>query len=143
MQSVDVFLDIARFADFRWKLADVNETQGVCHVFHIIFGIFKAIYNCAKFHHRRICVTDFKEWGKGGGWYFWPLPFVSSPRKTHPEDIFFEIFYTDFLKLFRNWIEQIMKRMGEWFNKSHLEMGMYQLKQWTWKISIFMCHWII
>ena len=32
------FLDIAKFADFRRKIADVNRTQGVCHVIHIFFG---------------------------------------------------------------------------------------------------------
>ena len=31
MQSISVFLDIAKFADF-------SRTQRVCHVIHIIFG---------------------------------------------------------------------------------------------------------
>ena len=35
MQSLSVFLDIAKFADFRWKNTDVSRTQGVCHVIHI------------------------------------------------------------------------------------------------------------
>ena len=40
MQSITVFLDIAKFVDFRWKNADVKRTQGVCHVIHahIFFG---------------------------------------------------------------------------------------------------------
>ena len=29
---------IAKFADFRWKNADVSRTQRVCHVIHIFFG---------------------------------------------------------------------------------------------------------
>ena len=35
-------------------------------------------YNCAKFHHCRICVTDFREGGP-----FWSLPSASSPEKAH------------------------------------------------------------
>ena len=38
MQSISVFLDIAKFADFRSKHADISRTQGVCHVIHIFFG---------------------------------------------------------------------------------------------------------
>ena len=38
MQSVSVFLDIAKFADFLWKNADFSRIQGVCHVIHIFFG---------------------------------------------------------------------------------------------------------
>ena len=33
-----VFLDIEKFADFRWKNADVSRAQGMCHVIHILFG---------------------------------------------------------------------------------------------------------
>ena len=40
MQSLSVFLDIAKFADFWWKNADVSRTQGVHHVIHIFFWIF-------------------------------------------------------------------------------------------------------
>ena len=38
MQSISVFLDMTKFTDFRLKNADVNRTQGVCHVIHIFFG---------------------------------------------------------------------------------------------------------
>ena len=38
MQSTSVFLDIAKFAEFRWKNADVMGTQGVRHVIHMFFG---------------------------------------------------------------------------------------------------------
>ena len=61
MQSISP--DLAKFADFRWKNTDVSKTQGVCHVIYIFFG---------KFHHCRICVTDFKE-GKGA---FWPPSWI-------------------------------------------------------------------
>ena len=36
--ALSVFLDIAKFANFRWKIADVSRTQGVCHVTHTFFG---------------------------------------------------------------------------------------------------------
>ena len=32
MQSVSVFLDKAKFADFSWKNADIRRTQEMCHV---------------------------------------------------------------------------------------------------------------
>ena len=38
MQSVSVFLDIAKFADFQRKNANVSRPQGVCHAIHIFFG---------------------------------------------------------------------------------------------------------
>ena len=34
MQSISVFLDIAKFVYFRRKDADVSRTQWVCHVIH-------------------------------------------------------------------------------------------------------------
>ena len=33
---LSVFIDIAKFADFRLKNADVNRTQRVYHVIHIV-----------------------------------------------------------------------------------------------------------
>ena len=38
MQSISVFLDIAKFANFWWENADVNRIQVACHVIRIIFG---------------------------------------------------------------------------------------------------------
>ena len=38
MQSISVFIDIAKFAGFQWKNADVRRTQGLSHVIHILFG---------------------------------------------------------------------------------------------------------
>ena len=38
MQSISVFLGIAKFADFWWKNADVIRTQVVCHVIYIFSG---------------------------------------------------------------------------------------------------------
>ena len=48
MQSVSVFI-----------YSDVSRTQWVCRVIHIFFG--SPLDNCAKFHHCRICATDFRE----------------------------------------------------------------------------------
>ena len=40
MQSVSVFPDIAKFADFRGKNANVRETERVCHAIHIFLGSY-------------------------------------------------------------------------------------------------------
>ena len=40
MQSISVFLDIGKFADFRRKNGDVSITQGVSHVIYIFFGSY-------------------------------------------------------------------------------------------------------
>ena len=40
MQSISVFPDIEKLADFRWKNADISRTEGLCHVIHIVFGSF-------------------------------------------------------------------------------------------------------
>ena len=38
MQSISVFPDIRKFADFRRKNANVSRTQGVCHMIYRFFG---------------------------------------------------------------------------------------------------------
>ena len=37
MESISVFLDIAKFADFWLKNANVSGTQGVCHGIYVVF----------------------------------------------------------------------------------------------------------
>ena len=37
MESTSVFLDVAKFTDFRWKNVDVSRTPGVRQVIHITF----------------------------------------------------------------------------------------------------------
>ena len=37
MESIPVFPDILKTADFRWKNADVSRTQGVCHVIYVLY----------------------------------------------------------------------------------------------------------
>ena len=39
MQSISLFLDIVKFADFQSKNADDSKTQGVCHVIHVFFNL--------------------------------------------------------------------------------------------------------
>ena len=38
MESISVFLDITKVANFRRKNADASKTQRVGHVIHIFFG---------------------------------------------------------------------------------------------------------
>ena len=38
MQSISVFLDITKFADFQGKNADLSRSQGMCHMIYIFFG---------------------------------------------------------------------------------------------------------
>ena len=38
MQSISVFLDMAKLADFWGKNADASKTKGVCHVIHMFFA---------------------------------------------------------------------------------------------------------
>ena len=74
-----MFLDIAKFDDFRWKNTDVSRIQGVCHVIDIFLDLLWVRYNCAKFHHWRICVTDFRE---GGAFLFRPHPWAAPKKPT-------------------------------------------------------------
>ena len=41
MQSICVFLDIAKFANFQRKIADISRTQRVYHVIHIVLNVFR------------------------------------------------------------------------------------------------------
>ena len=61
MQSISIFLDMAKFVDFWWKTADASRTQGVCHVIYIFLDLVSITYKCAKSYHCRICVTNFME----------------------------------------------------------------------------------
>ena len=45
MESISVFLDIAKVADFRWWNADVSRTQVVCHVIYIFLDLLQVTYN--------------------------------------------------------------------------------------------------
>ena len=82
MQSIKVFLDIAKFADFRRKTADVSGTQGMCHVILIFFGsILGKVLLCQVSSLQDMCDRFY-----GGEGLFAPHPpSVSSPKKAHPE----------------------------------------------------------
>ena len=49
MKSTSVFLDKAKFADFRRKNADFSKTEGVYHVIHIFFGFLLGKDMCDRF----------------------------------------------------------------------------------------------
>ena len=40
MQSIPVFPDVTKIADFQWKNADVSRIQAVCHMIYMLFGSF-------------------------------------------------------------------------------------------------------
>ena len=65
------------------KNADVSRIQKVCHVIYIFFGSSLGKYNCTKFHHCRIGMTNFKK-----GRSLWPAtirkqPWISSLHFFH------------------------------------------------------------
>ena len=74
---MSLFLDIAKFADFQWKNANVSRTKGVCHVIYIFLALLWVRYMCATFYHCRICVTDFRERERG---LFAPHPWAAPER---------------------------------------------------------------
>ena len=45
-----------------------------CDVIHIFFNLLWVRYNCAKFHHSTICVTDFREGGGLFALHPWAAP---------------------------------------------------------------------
>ena len=61
MQSISVFLDIAKFTDFLLKMLMSAELKGCVKSFIHFLDLLWVRYNCAKFHHCRICVTDFRK----------------------------------------------------------------------------------
>ena len=57
---MSVFLDIIKITDF--QSANVSRSQGVSlFMLSIFLDLLYVSCNCAKFHHCRICVTDFRE----------------------------------------------------------------------------------
>ena len=59
MQSLSVFLNIIKVADFRWKNTDVSRNEGGVSCDLYIF--FDLLYKYAKFHYCTICLTDFRQ----------------------------------------------------------------------------------
>ena len=81
-QSISVFLDISKFADFRWKILMSTGLKGYITWFIYFLDLPSVRYNCAMFHHCRIRVKDFREWGPF--WSTGPVS-LSSPEKAHLE----------------------------------------------------------
>ena len=77
MPSISVFLDIPKFADFWWKMLISVWLKRYATWFRYFFNLLWVRYNCAKFHHCRICATDFREGG-----LFAPLSIHKQPRKS-------------------------------------------------------------
>ena len=42
------------------KNANVNKTQGACHMIYIFLDLLQISYDWTKFHYYTICVTDFR-----------------------------------------------------------------------------------
>ena len=81
MQSISLFLGIAKFADFRWKNAHASRTQVVCHVIYIffIYDLYLLWVRCnsAKCHHCRICKKYFRE----GAHLLTPIPWAALKKR--------------------------------------------------------------
>ena len=78
MQFKFVFLDIAKFTDFRWKMLMSAKLKECVTWFIYFVDLLQVRYNSAKFHHCRICVTDFREVGA----FLAPPPIREQPRKS-------------------------------------------------------------
>ena len=65
---------MTKFADLRWKNADVSRNQGASTWLINLLDLLWVRYNCAKFHHCRICVTDFREWAFPPPSHPWEAP---------------------------------------------------------------------
>ena len=73
-QSTSVFLHVAKFTDIRWKTLMSAELKGCVTWFIYFLDLPQLNYNCAKFHHYRIYVTDFMERGLKDPPYSWTAP---------------------------------------------------------------------
>ena len=80
MQSISAFLYITRATKFRGKNTDASRTQGTCSVIYMFLDLLQVSYNCAKFHHCRICVAVSMEGGLSPDGPP-PTSSVSKPRK--------------------------------------------------------------
>ena len=85
MQSISVFLGLAKYVDFRRKNADVSRTSVVCNVIYLFLDLLGLRYNFAKCHHCRICKAYFRE----GAFLVPPIP--EQPRKKGPPSIWVNI----------------------------------------------------
>ena len=54
-QSISVFLDITKFANFWWKNADISWTQEVCHVIHFFLSSLGKVWLCHVSSLQEMC----------------------------------------------------------------------------------------
>ena len=89
MQSLSVFLDITKVPDFHWqKCWCPLNSRGESHDLYI-FESSLGRYNCAKFHHCRICVTDFRV-----AHHRWAVPKRPIPKRANIRSRYrFNIYY--------------------------------------------------
>ena len=111
-QSMPVFLDITKFADFRWKIAYISRNLGGCNVIHLFLDLFQVRFNCAKFHYCRICVNDFREEEA-----FWP-PILEQPIMNRVKNVFGK--YDRFCRKLPIWSHLLKKlcTLIMWINKA-------------------------
>ena len=69
MQSISVFPDILKTADFQSKNADVSRTQGVFHVTYVFFGSFLDMLQLPSFINVEYVSQILDRWGGGRGGY--------------------------------------------------------------------------
>ena len=50
----------SKFADFQWKMLMLAQLKGCVNLLIYFLDLLKVSYNCAKSHHCKICVTDFR-----------------------------------------------------------------------------------
>ena len=83
MKSTSASVDIAKFANFQWKNADISRFEEVCHVILKFFGISLGLSLTVPL----FIITGYKWQIFGCGDLFAPPPppFVSSLKKAHPE----------------------------------------------------------
>ena len=104
-------------------------------------GLLQVRYNCAKFHHCRICVTDFRDWA------FLPPP----PPPTPPMKFFvnFRIFSTELLWVgiscnFKILLIAALIGYGYLYFEFRLpvEMEKFLLVKMDWTQSLPFCYWL-
>ena len=107
MQFLSVFLNVTKVTDFRWRNASFSKLKYCVTLFIYFLDFLYVRYNCAKFHHCRICVTDFREKGlfcslrireqSQKGWIRLTIKDVNKDMKN--KNKFVEILFWDFLTI--------------------------------------------
>ena len=80
MQSISVLPDITKLLISGEKILISAKLKACVTSFIFVLDLLLVRFNCAKSHHCRICVREFRDGG-----LFALSPFVSSPKKAHPK----------------------------------------------------------